>query len=451
MATASLDPSRRAELGQFFTPSSIADHMAAMFTPSDRPVRLLDAGAGVGCLLHAAAARMEVNSIDAWEVDGNLIDPLGSTLGNTGVPFEIHHTDFVLDAARLLAAGQRFDRAILNPPYRKIANASLHRKAVENLGVKTVNLYTAFVAAALLAMEEGGEIVAIVPRSFLNGLYHKPFRRFLLSLSSLDAIHVFNSRRSAFAEDAVLQENVIVKVTRGGVQRQVTVSTSTDGSFSDVLSSSFPIDRVVRPSDDNLFIRIPANEAGSDWTPLSALGINVSTGPVVEYRVRASVTDEADAIQLVTPKHLSNSGLTHPSSLAPANRLARDPAVANDAWPVGDYVVVKRISSKESKRRINAYHLRATDFDGKDVAFENHLNVFHFGKRGLPSNLAARLCSYLNSEDADAEFRSISGSTQVNATDLRAMSYPSCIADAAAPKRFESCHSLCEASFTTNG
>jgi adenine-specific DNA-methyltransferase len=394
MATASLDPSRRAELGQFFTPSSIADHMVAMFTPSQQPVRLLDAGAGVGCLLHAAASRMRAERIDAWEVDANLIAPLGSTLGNTGVPYEIHHTDFVLDAARLLASGQSFERAILNPPYRKIANASPHRKAMEDLGVKTVNLYTAFLAAALLVMEEGGEIVAILPRSFLNGLYHKPFRRFMLSLASLDAIHVFNSRRSAFSEDAVLQENVIVKLTRGGVQRQVAVSTSTDGSFSDVHSSALSFGRILRPNDDNLFIRIPSNDdAGSDGIRLSALGIDVSTGPIVEYRVRASVTDEANAIQLVTPKHLTASGITHPSSIARANRLSRNPAVINDAWPVGDYVVVKRISSKESKRRILAYHLRSEDFDGTSVAFENHLNVFHFGKRGLSSCVAARLCS----------------------------------------------------------
>ncbi|MBY3155569.1 methyltransferase [Rhizobium laguerreae] len=433
-ATASLDPSRRAELGQFFTPSAIASHMAAMFTPSGRPVRLLDAGAGVGCLLHAAASRMEVERIDAWEVDGNLVGPLSATLANTAVPFEIHHTDFVLDAARLLASGHRFDRAIMNPPYRKIGNTSVHRKALEDLGVKTVNLYTAFLATALLVMEEGGEVVAIVPRSFLNGLYHKPFRRFMLSHASLDAIHVFNSRRSAFSEDSVLQENVIVKLSKAGVQRSVVVSTSTDASFSDVHSSSSPFHAIVRPEDDNLFIRIPAGTADTDGASLAALGMTVSTGPIVEYRVRGSVTDDEAAIPLVTPKHLASSGFTHPSSLARANRLARGHAVDSDAWPIGDYVVVKRISSKESKRRILAYHLRSEDFDGTDVAFENHLNVFHSGKRGLPPSVAARLCAYLNSEAADAEFRSISGSTQVNATDLRAMTYPSCLAAGIEPE-----------------
>lgn len=425
-ATASLDPSRRSELGQFFTPFSIATYMADMFTPACAPVRLLDAGAGVGCLLHAAASRIKVEQIDAWEVDSSLVAPLSATLEATGAAYEVHNSDFILDAGGLVEPV--FDRAILNPPYRKISNSSEHRKAMEKLGIRTVNLYTAFVAAALLAMKIGGEIVAIVPRSFLNGLYHRPFREFMLSMASLDAIHVFNSRRSAFSDDAVLQENVIVKLTRGRPQGDVSVSSCDDGSFSDIVSLTMPFERIVSPGDLNKFIRIPVTTAdGLNGVSLAELGIDVSTGPIVEYRVRTSVVSHVDGVQLVTPKHLSEAGLSHPSPLAKANRLARDPAVSKDLWPVGDYVVVKRISSKESRRRILAYHLRTEDFEGSDVAFENHLNVFHSGKRGLAPELAARLCSYLNSDAADLEFRSISGSTQVNATDLRSMSYPSSI------------------------
>jgi adenine-specific DNA-methyltransferase len=424
-ATAALDPSRRSELGQFFTPSGIAAYMASMFTPAHYDVRLLDAGAGVGCLLHAASRRMRIDRIDAWELDSNLIEPLAATLAATGVSYEIHFSDFILAAPDFRENAGVFDRAILNPPYRKISNASAHRKVMEELGVKTVNLYTAFVAAALLAMADGGEIVAIVPRSFLNGLYHRPFREFMLSMASLDAIHVFNSRRSAFSEDAVLQENVIIKLTRRGKQGNVSVSSSDDGGFTNVVAFTSTFARIVAPNDRNMFIRIPTNaDDHLDGVSLADLRIDVSTGPIVEFRVRGSVVAGDDGVQLVTPKHLTNAGFTHPSAIAKANRLSRDAVVLKDVWPSGDYVVVKRISSKESRRRILAYHMRPEDLSGSVVAFENHLNVFHSGKRGLDPLVAARLCDYLNSEVADIEFRSISGSTQVNATDLRAMSYP---------------------------
>jgi adenine-specific DNA-methyltransferase len=51
--------------------------------------------------------------------------------------------------------------------------------------------------------------------------------------------------------------------------------------------------------------------------------------------------------------------------------------------------------------------------------------VFHHAKQGLPKNLARGLATYLNSTMVDAYFRRFSGHTQVNATDLRRMRYPS--------------------------
>ena len=58
------------------------------------------------------------------------------------------------------------------------------------------------------------------------------------------------------------------------------------------------------------------------------------------------------------------------------------------------------------------------------IGFENHLNYFHTGGKGLPSNLARGLALYLNSTLLDRYFRLFSGHTQVNATDLRKMRYP---------------------------
>jgi len=58
------------------------------------------------------------------------------------------------------------------------------------------------------------------------------------------------------------------------------------------------------------------------------------------------------------------------------------------------------------------------------IGFENHLNVFHCHKGGLPEALAYGLSSYLNATAVDVCFRRFNGHTQVNATDLRALTYP---------------------------
>lgn len=59
------------------------------------------------------------------------------------------------------------------------------------------------------------------------------------------------------------------------------------------------------------------------------------------------------------------------------------------------------------------------------VAFENHLNVFHHNGKGLDRVIAAGLSLWLNSSVVDQYFRTFSGHTQVNASDLRSLRYPS--------------------------
>ena len=79
----------------------------------------------------------------------------------------IFETDFIHDAVRNLKLGKgtRFTHAIQNPPYAKINSKSEHRLWLREVGVETVNLYTAFVALTILLMESQGEIVAIIPEA----------------------------------------------------------------------------------------------------------------------------------------------------------------------------------------------------------------------------------------------------------------------------------------------
>jgi hypothetical protein len=88
--------------------------------------------------------------------------------------------------------------------------------------------------------------------------------------------------------------------------------------------------------------------------------------------------------------------------------------------------VVRRFSSKEERRRIVANVVDPAAFDGATMlGIENHLNFFHENKCGLPEALARGLAAFLNASAVDEHFRRFSGHTQVNATDLKLMKYPS--------------------------
>jgi adenine-specific DNA-methyltransferase len=90
----------------------------------------------------------------------------------------------------------------------------------------------------------------------------------------------------------------------------------------------------------------------------------------------------------------------------------------------GYYVLIKRFSSKEERRRVVAAIYDPNRIKAEAIGFENHLNYIHARGRGLSPNIARGMAMYLNSSLFDRYFRIFSGHTQVNATDLRKMKYP---------------------------
>lgn len=141
-----VDAERRARLGQFFTPASVARFMASMLHLPAPPqqLRLLDAGGGSGVLTAAAVAalcarpparRPEALDATVWEIDERLGPDLVRTFEHcrrvcraAGIRFTgaLHQDNFVIAAAGLvddagllpLRDGRRFHAAILNPPYQ---------------------------------------------------------------------------------------------------------------------------------------------------------------------------------------------------------------------------------------------------------------------------------------------------------------------------------------------
>jgi len=439
----SLDLSRRSKLGQFMTPAVTASRMAAMFGKMPSEVRLLDAGAGVGALTAAFVSEALSGdkipasiAVTCFEVDEEMASHLSRTLedcgtacAELGVAFtsEIIREDYIMASSEpLFGRLWSFNRAILNPPYAKINAGSRWRLALRASGIETVNLYSAFVALAIGQLEDAGELVAITPRSFCNGPYYEPFRHHLLANTALLRMLVFESRKKAFADDDVLQENVIFHLRKSKIQpSQVRLETDL-GNPRDVA-----FEEVVRPGDRNAFIRLAISEEDSVLASrvqalpcrLADLGIKVSTGRVVDFRAKAQLRKDAGALTapLIYPGHMKDGTVVWPiDNFRKYNAIAVDDYTASQLVPAGRYVLTKRFSSKEERRRIVA-----SVYDAREPAgLENHLNYFHDSGSGLPLDLAAGLAAFLNSTAVDDYFRLFSGHTQVNATDLRNLHYP---------------------------
>jgi adenine-specific DNA-methyltransferase len=453
-----LDPKRRVEWGQFLTPPAVAHFMASLFQPTAKPVRLLDAGAGVGALTAAFVAEAcrwpspPVSlTVTAYEIDAALADYLRDTLEacrleceRAGVSFtaEVRGSDFIEASAKHISAGlfegrEAYTHAILNPPYRKINSDSEVRRQLRSVGVETSNLYTAFLSLATRRLEPAGELVAITPRSFCNGPYFKPFRREFLAAMTFRHVHVFEARHLAFGDDDVLQENIIFRaVKQAGDGSPVLVSSSTAVEDEALAVREVPAEQLVRPDDSDAFIRIVPDELGYRvaarmglfTSTLADLGLTVSTGRVVDFRATGQLRrePEANAVPLIYPHHFRDGYITHPFPHSKkANWIADCLEAAGVLVPSGVYVLVKRFSAKEEQRRVVAAVYDPERTPAPRVGFENHLNYFHEGGRGLSYDLARGLAAFLNSSLVDAYFRQFNGHTQVNAADLRSLKYPS--------------------------
>jgi adenine-specific DNA-methyltransferase len=453
-----LDENHRSEMGQFLTPLTLARFMASMFKVQRPSLHLLDAGAGVGSLSAAWIAevcswkkRPREVSITAYEIDPVLAEYLKSTLETchevcrqVGIKFigEVLQEDFIEAGGAILKGGlfapsrKEFNCAILNPPYGKIHSRSEMRWLLRNIGIETSNLYTAFLWVVSQLLDPGGELVAITPRSFCNGPYFKAFRESFLEIMTLRRVHVFESRDHAFQEDQVLQENVILRAVKETKKTAKVLITSSRGPEDEYITTQkVEYNQLVQPDDPDSFIHIIPDELGRQVVQqidrfkasLFDLGLSVSTGRVVDFRAKdfLRANPQRNTAPLIYPGHFLDGFVKWPKEKSKKpNALVVAPETDDLLVPAGTYVLVKRFSAKEERRRIVAAIYDPARASASRVGFENHLNYYHSDGKGLPTNLAKGLAIFLNSTLVDSYFRQFSGHTQVNATDLRSLKYP---------------------------
>ncbi len=402
-ANSKLNPKVKSTLGQFFTPHPISLYMASLFHKIEGDISLLDPGCGSGLLTAAfvdeSLRRKKINSIniDAFDIDSAIQPFIDETLALCVEKYEKHgvsiNANFILDDfifnktknAGLFATQKScYSHIIMNPPYKKIATNSDRRKALKSVGIETVNLYTGFVALALQQLIKGGELVAIIPRSFCNADFK-----------------IDQSTQSITATDLTIR--------------------------------TVPFTAIVKPNDKQQFIHIAANERDQAVidrlsyfnSTLDDIKLQVSTGSVVDFRLKEDLRSniESGAVPLIYPTHL-NGGVNWPKDSKKSNAISVSDKSKSWLWEnSGNFVIVKRFSSKEEKRRIVAAYYDGS-LPGDLIGFDNKLNIFHDSKKGFAKDIALGLYVYLNSTLLDKYYRLFGGHTQVNATDLRTILYP---------------------------
>lgn len=440
--------------------------MAGLFTLKRKreEIRLLDPGAGLGVLTAAFCERLlhlgELYRlyIEAYENDSKLVPLLDKVLKkcalelkNRGyaVEYRIFEKDFVLHNSKFLRNGtlrlwdselKPFDYVISNPPYYKLSIESAQSVVMKDLVSGQPNIYPFFMALSLSMLKDDGEMVFITPRSFCSGLYYRKFRRWFLNNADIRHIHLFESRKDIFNHNEVLQENVILKASPRkprADRKPVTISISRNKLFDDTRKLEVSYGDLIHEINGDACVKIPTSELDlqvqnllKKWPfTLHDLGMGISTGPVVGFRARAHLVAFMDKESTAPLLWMHNvQGM---SVIWPVRKNGKHEAIKINQettpllLPVKNYVLLKRFSSKEQKRRLYAGVLLEREFGCKKVGIENHLNYIYRPGGTLSQEEAIGMAALLNTIIIDVFFRSLNGNTQVNASDIRALPLPS--------------------------
>jgi adenine-specific DNA-methyltransferase len=454
----------RKKHGLYLTPVAVADFMAGLHGGEECNLRILDPAAGAGILLCAlveqAVECKKINAlhISAYEIDEGLLPCLMATLAylekwcdSRGVKLDSNliHGDFILDHSHnlrengsLLSSQEScfYDVVVANPPYFKISKNDPRAVAASSVVHGQPNIYGLFMAVGASILKEGGELIFITPRSFASGQYFKAFREQFFALIRPETVHVFESRVDAFSRDEILQENIILK----GVRQQqayngtahVTISTSHGAR--DITA---PTHRIVALSDildkpKGMTLRLPVSDEESHllnavdaWQgSLKKYGLNISTGPVVPFRATELLDTSGDVPATHTPllwmNHINAMHTEWPKRTKKPEYIKNEATARGLLVPNRNYVLLRRFSAKEEKRRLNASPYLAAEFAAPLVGLENHLNYIHRPEGELTVEEAIGLAALLNSGIMNRYYRVINGNTQVSATELRVLPLP---------------------------
>ncbi len=441
----------RKTIGQFFTSAETAKYMASMFSlPHKSDLSVLDAGAGSGILTAAVVDRLQneqVNHIEitCYETSPDVLPILKNNLeylkNNSRIPMDyiiIEENYITTQSADFNATmfanpnPKKYDWIIGNPPYKKIPRDAIEATSMPSVCYGAPNLYFLFTAMGLFNLDSQGEMVYIIPRSWTSGAYFKSFRDYLLQEGTLKQIHLFVSRDKVFEKESVLQETIIIKLDKKGQKDAVRMTCSKSNSdFDNVSELSVPYKNIVFGAENYVYLVTTEEEMKTlqllgKWNnTLPSIGLKMKTGLVVDFRSREYLRNEhgEDVVPLLYSQHIKDGRVIFPIQ-------KEDEYVTTEKRGFiqknRNYLLVKRFTAKEEKRRLQCGIYLASDLPEYEyISTQNKVNFIDGLLDGMSVELVYGLYVLFNSMIYDLYYRILNGSTQVNSTEVNAMPVPS--------------------------
>ncbi|SES84741.1 Eco57I restriction-modification methylase domain-containing protein [[Clostridium] polysaccharolyticum] len=441
----------RKQFGQFFTSKETAMYMAKMFAiPEKEEIYILDPGAGTGILACALIEELERQGTAAaihltcYENDENVIELLRQNLkliqdeASMAVDVRLYEENYIVRQEKVFNGStdiereQKYDLIIANPPYLKLSKNAQEAICMKEICYGAPNMYFLFAAMSICNLKEGSEMVYIIPRSWTSGAYFKKFREYLFSSGVLVQMHLFVSRDKVFDKESVLQETMIIKIRKTTKQPEMIRITSSNANddYHNIETLEVPYNLVV--SGDERYVYLVTNEeelavlrrVNRLEGTLEKAGAKMKTGLVVDFRNRELLREKEtdNAVPLIYAQHIQNGLITFPIQRENEYVIPDKRALIQDNC---NYLIVKRFTSKEEKRRLQSGIYLAENYKGYSyISTQNKVNFITGVSEQLSRCMVYGLYVVFNSTLYDKYYRILNGSTQVNSTEINAMPIP---------------------------
>jgi len=190
----------RQQLGQFFTPETLAAHIVELALQGN-PRTLLDPAVGAGRLLQDLPEALGVFGMDVDDL------AVGLAKQSLGDKVNLAIADF-LDHESWPFEHETFDAIVANPPYVRHHRLTAAQKARrlglnKSLGIELsgfADYYVYFFCEALRRLNDGGRLVFVTPSLFLDARYGEALKSLLMRDGTIEQVVVFDRNRGVFDE-----------------------------------------------------------------------------------------------------------------------------------------------------------------------------------------------------------------------------------------------------------
>ncbi len=445
-------------LGRLFTKKDTARLMADMleFDENKNVYTILDPGAGTGILAAAAieavckgAPNAKQIFVTCYENDPVFIPVLEDNLERIrkkcrhdyGVKLYItvYDENYLTDSKNHYTVTfyddiveDKFDIIIANPPQHFIEKGSPEALAVG--GVTQLKMNAAFLFASLASrhLEEGGQLVTVLPTQVASASALTSFRQSMQNELSIKRIHLFVGPQKNTKRAVPLKKNVVLCYSKSEKPDTITITTSTDSGKDAKTLPPIDYNFVVDKEDGTLTLPKSIEDTkivqhiSSQPETLKSLGLKICTGLVIDSKCEGLLFTEPmkNTLPLIRPSAIKGGQISFPQPVKRQYIAAVDSRLVQKNK---NMIIIKRVPAKSDDRFLNSAIYMAAQLPAyKYISTHNKVNYIDTADKSdeLSPRLAFGLFALLNSTIYDRYLSIISKSKQINAKEMRELPLP---------------------------